>query len=154
MPTANYSQPTPQVGLGLSIRRCHSLHLLTSRSLEQGAAFFDIAMEGDEVMNMPSGFTCAPVSGIQKQGLHCQDLSIAPATPSNWTEPVYLLGTYSNDIAFFEPMVSLSVCFCRYRTSLTHCGMTFSKQRQAWISSPRTEVHGITTISNTSVNPS
>ena len=81
-------------------------YVLTLCSL-QGANFFHMNMDGDVMMNMPPGFMCDPTSAIPQQGLHCIDLSTVPATSADWTEPAYVVGSYHNDIAFIEPMVSL-----------------------------------------------
>ena len=59
------------------------------------------------MLNMPEGFVCGMTSAIPQQGLHCSVPADEPATPSEWTEPAFIMGSYGKRPVFVEPMGDL-----------------------------------------------
>ena len=59
------------------------------------------------MLNMPEGFVCDMTGAIPGQGLHCAVPADEPATPSEWIEPAFIMGSYGNRPVFVEPMGDL-----------------------------------------------
>ena len=59
------------------------------------------------MLNMPEGFVCDMTGAIPGQGLHCAVPADEPATPSEWIEPAFIMGSYGKRPVFVEPMGDL-----------------------------------------------
>jgi len=87
-----------------------------SQDTVNGQAFFDIdystmlgsGKDGKAVMNMPSSFHVGAGDMVPLMGGHAWDEANQPSPEKPFVDPVWVMGTYDKDIAFYEPMLPLS----------------------------------------------
>ena len=72
------------------------------QTTDSGKAFFDY---DTALGDMPGGFTCDEFAAIPQMGIHCWDFGTNPSSPDVWKDPVFVMGAYDDEVAFFEPMV-------------------------------------------------
>jgi len=88
-----------------------------NQTTTNGKAFFEIKNEPKKerdtstppvVSNMPAGFNVGMDDMVPFMGGHAWDISKQPSPDKPWVEPTLVMGTYANDVAFFEMMVPYS----------------------------------------------
>jgi len=74
---------------------------------ESGQAFFEgnLVEDSTQPKNMPLGYQLLPQNGVNVMGLHAWNPDVTPASPEDWTEPVWIMGNYDSDLIFYEPMI-------------------------------------------------
>jgi len=79
------------------------------QTTESGRAYFDISMiDGtDQPKNMPEGFVVGPDHAVVMMGGHAWNPDQEPPSSAEWVDPVWIMGTYDAQIAYYEPMIPL-----------------------------------------------
>jgi len=81
----------------------------SNQQTSNGLGFFNVnyVLGSTDLSNAPTNFTLLPDHVVPNMGAHMWSPLQEPDDTTSWTEPIWVMGNYDGDIAFYEPMIPI-----------------------------------------------